>query len=391
MTDSLSIKCPKCGEFFEPGDAFRHQISEQILSAEKTKHEAELHKIREETAKAVAEKMNEEAKEKMDRLEKDAIEEKDRNRKLLKQLEDMTGELRAMRRKDEERELEMKKKLADEEAKIREEARKKFLEEHDLKDREKDQNYQVALKQIEDLKAKLQQGSQQAQGESLEIALEELLRREFPRDRIEEVKKGQRGADIVQYVVDKNGRECGQILWESKNAQWSDSWIPKLKDDQRTARADIAIIVVTNMPKNATNALFEQQVWICPRNQILPLAMSLRYGLIRVQLERNTQIGRDEKKEILYEYITSLGFRQRMEAISEAFSAMQEEVEREKRWFSTKWARQEKQLRKVIDHTHGMYGDLQGVVGNLPELKAEPAGQLIEPQDALAHAGDKPY
>lgn len=391
MPTTLSIKCPKCGEFFEPGDAFRHQISEQILAAEKQKHEAELEKIKEQTAKSVTDKLREETKSRTEQLEKDAAEEKERNRKLLKQLESMTEEIRIMRRKDEERELEMKKKIADEEAKIREESRKKFQEEHDLKDREKDQNYQVALKQIEDLKAKLQQGSQQAQGESLELALEELLKKEFPRDRIEEVKKGQRGADIAQYVVDKNGRDCGMILWESKNAQWSDTWIPKLKEDQRVARADIAIIVVTNMPKQEQNSLFENQIWICPRNQVIPLAMSLRYGLVRVQFERNTQIGKDEKKEVLYQYITSLEFRQRMEAISEAFSSMQDEVEREKRWFSTKWARQEKQLRKVIDHTHGMYGDLQGVIGSLPELKSAEPASISNPDSTPSLSSDKPY
>jgi len=58
-----------------------------------------------------------------------------------------------------------------------------------------------------------------------------------------------------------------------------------------------------------------------------------------------------------------------VEAIIESFVALQEEMERERRWFQTKWAREEKQLRKIIDHWQGMYGDLQGIVGkSLPEM-----------------------
>lgn len=370
MADITKIKCPKCGEYFEPSEAFRHQMGEEIRTAEKARHEQEIIRTREETTKSVTHHLQEESKSRIESLAKDAQEEKERNKRLLKQLEILTGDIRDLRRKDEERELEMKKKIAEEESKIRDEARKKAFEEHDLKDREKDQNYAVALKQIEELKTKLQQGSQQAQGESLELALEEILRKEFPMDVIEEVKKGQRGADITQRVVDKKGKECGVILWESKNAQWQNDWPAKLREDQRQAKADLAILVVTAPPKGIEHYAYDNGVWICVRQFMVPLAMSLRYGLVRLNFERETHVGKDEKKEILYQYINSLEFRHRMEAIIEAFGGMQDEVEREKRWFQTKWARQEKQLRKVIDHTQGMYGDLQGVVGtSLPELK----------------------
>lgn len=377
MTDTSTIKCPKCGEYFEPTEAFRHQMSEEILSAEKKRHETDLTRVREETIKSVTERLASDAKARMESLEKDAMEEKDRNKRLLKQLEELSENLRLLRRKDEERELEMKKKLADEEAKIREEARKKALEEHDLKDREKDQNYSVALKQIEELKTKLQQGSQQAQGESLELALEEELKREFPMDIIEEVKKGQRGADILQRVVDKKNRECGMILWESKNAKWSDGWASKLREDQRQAKAHLSILVVTDPPKGVETYAHDNGIWICVQKFAVPLAMTLRYGLIRENFLRDIQDGKNEKKEELFRYITSIEFTHRMNAIIEAFGAMQDEVEREKRWFQTKWARQEKQLRNVIDHTQGMHGDLQGVVGKLlPELKVqEPEGE----------------
>lgn len=364
------IKCKNCGADIEVTDAFAHQIEEDLKRKLESQHAERLAEAVKAAEGRTLEKASKEFQLKLEMALEDAKEEKERNKKLVDEVSKMTEELRALRRKDEERELQMKKTLADEETKIRDEARKKALEEHELKDREKDQNYQVALKQIEDLKAKLQQGSQQAQGESLELALEELLKREFPMDVIEEVKKGQRGADIMQRVVDKKGRECGIILWESKNAQWSAGWAAKLKEDQRQAKADLAVLVVTDPPKGLETYTHENGVWISMRKFVVPLAMSLRYGLIREYFVRDMQDGKNEKKEELYRYITSLEFTQRMDAIIEAFDGMREEVEREKRWFATKWARQEKHIRKVIDHMHGVRGDLQGVVGKaLPELK----------------------
>ena len=357
-----TIKCPKCGESFEPTEAFKHQLKEEIRESVKKEQKADIENA--------VKKANSENEILINRLRKDSDEEKERNTRLLKQLEDLSFEIRKLRRKDEERELEMKRKIADEEEKIREDARKKALEDHDLKDREKDKKLTDALKQIEDLKARIQQGSQQTQGEVLELELEEILKNEFPQDTIEEVKKGQRGADIIQRVFDKKGNNCGKILWESKNAKWDNNWIFKLKDNQREANSDLAVLVVSNPPDGLENFKYNNGVWIVIRNMVVPLALALRFDLVRVNYEKLANVGKHEKTEILFKYITSTEFRHRIEAIVETFGQLQDETEREKRWFQTKWARQEKQLRKVIDHTQGMYGDLQGVIGrSLPDIK----------------------
>ncbi len=371
MTSITKIKCPNCGKYFEPSEAFKHQLEKELLSAERAKHEKELEKVKSEAENIAYEKIKTEYEIQLKQLQKDSLEEKERNKRLLKQLEDMNEELRQLRRKDEEREFEMKKRLAEEEENIRQEARKKTLEEHELKDKEKDKQLKDALKQIEELKAKMQRGSSQMQGEVLELEIEEILKREFPLDIIEEIKKGQRGADVLQKVFDKRNRNCGTILWESKNAQWSNSWIAKLKEDQRQAKADLAVLVVTDPPEDLETFSYKEGVWLVVRKMIVPLALALRFDLVRVNYEKLANIGRNKKTEILYQYVTSSEFKQRIEAIVEAFGSMQDEIEKEKRWFMTKWARQEKQLRKVIDHTQGMYGDLQGVVGkSLPDLKS---------------------
>src|SRR5262249_14578879 len=153
--------------------------------------------------------------------------------KLTAQIEELLDEKRTLKEKAEEAEIEIKKKIIEAEDRIKLETKQKSEEEHKLKDLEKDKKLNDALTQIEVLKTKMQQGSQQTQGESLELELEQKLKSEFPMDEIMEVKKGVRGADLTQIVIDKLGRKCGSILWESKNAKWSDGWISKLKEDGR--------------------------------------------------------------------------------------------------------------------------------------------------------------
>jgi hypothetical protein len=248
---------------------------------------------------------------------------------------------------------------------------------HSLKEKEKDKVISDLQKALSDAQRKAEQGSQQTQGEVLELEIEDILRREFPSDTVSEVKKGVRGADAVQTVIDRLGRECGTILWESKNAKWSNGWITKLKEDARTAHAHLAILVATEPPTAIQTFGYLDGVWITTRPFIAALATALRYNLVSLHAERANQSGKLEKSEVLYQYITSVDFRHRIEALVEAFSGLQQEQEREKRWFQTKWARQEKQLRQIIDHTQGMYGDLQGVIGkSLPSLTAPETPQL---------------
>jgi hypothetical protein len=350
-----TIKCKHCGKEIEVSEALTHQLEEQITASLESKNKLQLEEYRKEIEKKAS---------------KDIEEEKQQNKKLNKQVSELLDEIRALRRRDDEREIEMKKKLLDEEEKIRKEAIKKAEEDHRIKDSEKDKKLQDAINANEELRRKLEQGSQQTQGEALELELEERLASEFPMDSITEVKKGQRGADVVQGVVDKLNRKCGTILWESKNAKWSAGWIKKLKEDQRQAKAEIAVLVSVDLPEDVETFSYMNGVWVVGANHYLSLALALRYNLVSLYHEKQNQEGQDEKMQVLYQYLTGAEFKHRVEAIVEAFSNMQDELEREKRWFNTKWARQEKEIRKVMDHTHGMYGDLQGVIGrSLPEIK----------------------
>ena len=366
-----TIKCPKCGAEIEVSEALTHQIEEQVLVSLESKHKADIENVKKQAEEDAGKKALDKFESQLTTLQKEKDDERERNKKLTGQIDELLGEVGKLREKDDDREIEMKRKLMEAEEKIRIDVRKKAEEEHQLKDLEKDNKLTEALKQIEELKTKMQQGSQQSQGETLELELESKLKAEFPTDVITEVKKGQRGADISQEVIDKLGRSCGIILWESKNAQWSDSWIAKLKEDQRQAKTDLAVLVSVNLPKGIESFSYKDGVWIASWKHFLPLSWALRFNLVSLYHERQSSEGKDEKMKVLYQYLTGPEFKHRVEGIIEAFSNLQEEMEKEKRYFNVKWARQEKEIRKVIDHTHGMYGDLQGVIGkSLPEIKS---------------------
>ncbi|MEK7513960.1 MAG: DUF2130 domain-containing protein [Patescibacteria group bacterium] len=342
-----TIKCKYCGKELEISDALQHEIQEEAVK--NAKKEAQ----------------------------KEVEQEKARSSQLLKQLAGLTDQIRLLQRHDEERELEMKKQLAREEGKIKEELAKQFSEAHSLKDQEKEKVINDLKKALEAAQRKAEQGSQQTQGEVLELELEGLLKKEFPDDEIKEVKKGQRGADVVQTVIDKRGQTCGLILWESKNAQWQDSWLAKLREDQRQAKAHLAVLVATNHPKEIGLFKYVSNVWVVDRQAVLSLAMVLRFNLVNINYERRMNVGKNEKMEVLWQYVTGTEFPHRIEAIVESFTNLQTDIEKEKRFFSIKWARQEKELRKIMDSTHGIYGELQAVSGReLQTIK-----QLEEPKD----------
>jgi hypothetical protein len=219
-------------------------------------------------------------------------------------------------------------------------------------------------KQIEDLKKRAEQGSQQLQGEVQELELENALRTNFPCDIIEPVAKGEFGGDTIQRVVGDNQQTCGTILWESKRTKhWSDGWLAKLRADQRTANADVAVIVTHTMPTTPDTFEHIDGVWItCPRLMI-PVAMCLRQALIELGCARQAGEGQQTKMELVYQYLTGPRFRHRIEAIVEKFTDMQEDLDKERKTMTRLWAKREAQIRGVIESTAGMYGDLQGIAG----------------------------
>ena len=268
-------------------------------------------------------------------------------------------------------ELEVTRRTQDELKKVREQALKELDEQHRLKLLEKEQQVEGLRRQIEDLKRSAEQGSQQAQGEVLEVALEELLKDLFRKDSIEPVLKGVRGADVIQRVFDDNGMDCGLILWESKRTRhWSKDWLPKLRDDLRAVGASRSVIVSEQLPEHIRHFGQVDGVWVVSWACVHPVAVALREGLIGAAKARRALEGQHGKMEIVYNYLIGQEFYNRVSGIVEAFVTMGQDLEEEKRAFTTRWNKRAKQLDRVLVSTSGLYGDLQGIIGStLPEIK----------------------
>jgi len=274
---------------------------------------------------------------------------------------------------DAKRELDLtvEKRVQDGLTDVRTQAKKDAEDEQKLKVMEKEQTIAAMQKQIEDLKRRAEQGSQQLQGEVQELELENLLRTKFPFDAIDPVPKGEFGGDVLHRVVGSGGHTGGTILWELKRTKnWSDGWLVKLRGDQRTAKAEIAVIVSQVLPKGVETFEMVEGVWVTHPRAALPVAMILRQSLLELALARQSTEGQQTKTEMVYQYLTGPRFRQRVEAIVEAFSTMQEDLDKERKAIMKQWAKREEQIERVMGATVGMYGDLQGIAGkSLQEIE----------------------
>ncbi|MCQ8130792.1 DUF2130 domain-containing protein [Methylomonas rivi] len=281
---------------------------------------------------------------------------------------------------DAKRELELtiEKRVQTNLNEVRNQAKREAEEGLKLRVMEKDQTIASMQQKIEELKQKAEQGSQQLQGEVQELELENLLRAKFPFDNIDPVAKGEFGGDLLQRVVSPAGQVSGGILWEAKRTKnWSDGWLVKLREDQRNAKADIAVLVSHALPKGVETFDVIDGVWVASPRAALPVATILRHTLLEVGMARLAAEGQHGKTEMVYQYLTGPRFRHRVEAIVEAFSTMQEDLDKERKAIMKQWAKRQAQIERVMNATVGMYGDLQGIAGkSLQEIEGLEIGML---------------
>ena len=348
---STQIKCPHCKKLFEPGDAFKHELEEKLIKQVKFEAQESFNKQLKDQEGQIASLKN---------RAKEAEEEELKIRK----------EKRQLLEDKEKFEIEKLRQLDQERAKIIKQA----TEAIEAKDRLKIAEYEKKLKDMsEDLKraqTKSEQGSQQLQGEVLELDLEKALAVACPDDKIIPVGKGVKGGDIIQKVRGKSGRVAGVILWETKRARWSPSWLAKLREDARKEDASVAVLISTNLPANIDNFKLEKGVIICSHLYALPLAGILRRSILQIAVAKQTAESKDENLEMLYQYLQSEAFRHRFEAFAEGVVQMQEDLESEKRSIERVWKRRETQIKKSLINVSRMYGELQGTMGDaLPDIK----------------------
>lgn len=401
MAEQSSIQCPNCGTPIDVNDVLKHQLEDSIrkefqqkatiqnrelelkneqldkAKAEfeaKKKQENELFAERLEREKKTAEKeiseklkakLEEENKDRLLLMEKELSEKSEKIRELNK----MEGEIAKLQREKLEMkdaiQAEAEKQLNTQLALEREKIRKQEDDKNELKFKELQKQLEEQKKLTEEMKRKQEQGSMQLQGEVMELAIEEWLANNFPLDSIDEVKKGANGADCLQIVNTREHQNCGSIYYESKRTKaFQPSWIEKFKNDIRTKRANIGVLVTEVMPNGMERMGMRDGIWICTYEEFKGLSAVLRQSLIQINQAVQAQENKGDKMSMLYDFLTSNEFRLQIEGIVEGFTQMQSDLDSEKRAMQRIWKQREKQIEKVVHNTLGMYGSIRGIAGN---------------------------
>ena len=363
-------------QYQEQIETLREQLQEGLEARDKMK--AQIDKATKKAAADARAEAEAEAGQLRDELEaRDKKLEAFRNQEL-----ELRREKQALEEARKEQELELQRRLDAGMRKIEQ----KTAGEYRLREAELQKKIRDAQEANETLKRKLEQGSAQLQGEVLELELEELLGTAFPLDGVEAVRKGVRGADVIQQVRTRTGYVSGKIIWEAKRAEnWSNRWIAKLKDDQQAANAELAVLVSTVFPTEVHEPFLQMEgIWLVRPHAVRPVAEVLRTVLLESQKQKAVSLGKNEKMESLYDYICSPQFAQKVRGVVDAYGEMLNDLEREKAAMARLWKKRETQIERITMNMMGMCGELQGIAENaLPQLDS--IGLLIEegePEDA---------
>ncbi|WP_298539501.1 DUF2130 domain-containing protein [uncultured Aquimarina sp.] len=406
----INITCPDCGKEINVDEIIYHQLEDDIkkkyqsqISIARKEYEQKGEKLKiksielEQKEKEISENIENQLKEKLSIQKKEITskikrdieyENAEKYKTLQSELADKSEKLKELnqtksqveklkREKNELRqeiELENQKKLTEilQEQQIK--IAKREADKNELKVSEKEKIINQLKEQLSEAQRKAEQGSIQLQGEIQELSIEEWLKKKFPLDEIEEIKKGQRGADSLQIIKTRTNANCGSIYYESKRTkEFQSSWIEKFRNDMREQNANIGVLVTNTMPKNMERMGLIEGVWVCTYQEFKGLCWVLRENIITLSNAIASQENKGDKMVMLYNFLTSNEFKLQIEAIVEGFTQMQTDLEREKRSIQGHWKKREKQINKVLLNTNYMYSSIKGIAGNaiqtIPQLE----------------------
>ena len=412
MTDAGKIRCPSCSTDFVLTDAiagpFKESVrkeyqdkfnldrakldemqrkltaqSESIEEQKKQIDETIKSKLQIERAKVIEEekkRAGEEMRVQFDQIQKQLIEE--RSKREASQKAEL--ELRAKQDAIEQKEKEMELLIARARDEAKESALKSKDDEFRLKEADKNKVIDDLKKKLDEALRKAEQGSQQTQGEVMELDLQNTLVLTFSHDEITEVPKGINGGDALQIVRNDHRQSCGTIFWECKRTKtWQDAWLEKARNDCLNSKAQAAVIVTTAPPgKDFTGLVRINDIWVTSPAFVVPVAMLLRQGMIRAEHVRRTFEGKAEKQSELYDYIAGPEFSSRLKHLIDTFVLMKNDLDTERRSMEKIWKAREKQIEKIISNSSQLAGELTGIVGRdapaLPSLDLKALADRME-------------
>ena len=289
------IKCIHCKKWFPVEESLKHEHKEI-----RKRFQAEEEKKSKERQKEIEKKFNS----KLEKLRKEN--EKKQEEEAKKQADTKI--------------LKFKKEHAEQQKQIKEEVERKSKKEIEiLKEKlaKQEKAHQIDVKRIkekhEEAARSVSQSPVERKGEVQEELIEEFLKKEFPHDKYEAVKKGKRGADVIQFVQAKN-ETVGKILYESKDVlNFDEKWVSKLIDDMTRENATVGIIFTKAMPKKSNGLVEEREggrVVICSEYPILRQIVSTNRKLIQqIHLNQLSKKDASLKLQTLYDYLNSNEFK----------------------------------------------------------------------------------
>lgn len=365
-----TIKCKHCGKQIEITEALLHEVREEVGKEKDEEYKKELEKVKEEAVKKAKKELEEKQGLELEDLKKQNAEQQQKLNMFREEELKLREEKRKLEEKAKDIDLEVQRKLDSEKGKLEDKIIKEEQEKNHFKEKEKDKAIEDLRKALEEAQRKATQTSQQLQGEVLELDLEEEIKKIFIHDEVLPIEKGVRGGDILQKVKNSFGQSAGSILWETKRAKWSPSWLAKLREDTRKVGASVSVLVCETLPDSIKNFGFVDGVVVTDYPSALALVGILRRGILQVAVAKSATVNKDQKLEDLYRYLQSDSFRHRFESYVEGVVSLQQDLETEKRSTQRLWKKREIQIQKTLENISNMYGELQGIMGkSLPEIK----------------------
>lgn len=380
---NITCKCPSCGESFQISDA----LEEQVVDSLRQKLMSENDSVVEARVKEVREEAKREGQEEGAALAIAKVKEKqseaDSAKKQLNELQlaqiEKDAEL-ARLKNDQQAAITMKLATQKSELEATFATNKTALEQ-----------------QIQKLKSDLQtaviradQGSMQAQGEASEVNIEETLKTLFPEDDVIEIKKGQSGADCLLIVKNSAGRPAGKILFESKNTKsFSSDWIPKLREDQMAKGAEFSVLITRSWPSDTDRAHIREGVWVCGFNEYQILVRALRQTLNEVSKRISAESIREDKANIMFDFLTSKEFAHTIEQMIAPIYKMRDQLDKEENAIKRQWKLRRALIDSSVSGTETLFMKIQGIAQvSLPdvsgmdslEVLGDEADELLKPE-----------
>jgi len=363
-----NINCPSCGHSFAVSEALGAQLRGEIEAQVRGDHDVRMRRAVAEAQNRTRERTDQEIKLLQEQLAAQQAKVREAQAEELA----LRREKALLEERQREMDLEVARKVDAGKQGLEQAIRKSVGEEQALKVKEKEKQIDDLKKLLDEAKRKSEQGSQETQGEVLELDIHAMLERRFPHDVVTPVSKGVRGGDLIQEVRDGALRPCGSIVWETKNTRhWQPAWLDKLKEDQRAAGANLAVLVSVALPGEFAEFGQIDGVWVASLRTWPALALALREQLIQVAFAHAASEGKNEKMELMYRYLAGDQFCGRVHGIVEAFTEMHQQLHRERRAMERLWKERAKQIERVVTNTMGLYGEMRGIVGaSLPDIPA---------------------